>query len=311
MVATDINQVVENYLESPSCLSLIKKNPEIELNVDFDENINKIKGSAPHLSKLIMNLVVNAFDAITSEGSVTIKTDKIELTKLNNGFELEHNAGPHILLSISDTGKGIDQSDLEKIFEPYYSKKKMGYSSGSGLGLSVVYGVVKDHKGYYDIVTEPGVGTEFRIYFPVLKSGEESDIRETVQITGTESILIVDDNEGQRDVATQMVKNLGYNASSVANGKEAVNYLKTQSVDLVLLDMIMEPGMDGLDTYKEILKIYPRQKAIIASGYSATERVEEMQRLGAGQYIRKPYSLNVLGKAIRNELDKIYQTVKT
>jgi CheY-like chemotaxis protein len=186
----------------------------------------------------------------------------------------------------------------------------MGHTSGSGLGLSVVYGVVKDHKGYYDIITALGEGTEFKIYFPMISSTDLVREKEIDEISGNESILIVDDNEGQRDVAAELIKSMGYKTATAASGEEAIAYLQNQKVDLVLLDMIMEPGIDGLDTYREIIKIHPGQKAIIASGYSATERVEEMQSLGAGQYIRKPYTLNTLGKTIREELNRETEPAK-
>ncbi|MGB6010204.1 MAG: response regulator, partial [Desulfobacterales bacterium] len=119
-----------------------------------------------------------------------------------------------------------------------------------------------------------------------------------------ETILVVDDVETQREIATQMLTKLGYSVVSVSSGEEAVDYMKNHVADLVVLDMIMEPGMDGLDTYKKILEIHPNQKAIITSGYSETQRVKEAQRLGATSYVKKPYLLEKIGKVVRTELDK-------
>ncbi len=302
MVPLSLNKIVTNFVESPTFLNLAMKNMEIEIAVNLDDSIGKMSGSSPHLSKVVMNLIINAFDAIPGEGLVTISTSQHYLEFLSNGHTLGELAGEYVTLSIVDTGNGIPSENLAKIFEPYYSKKKMGKNSGSGLGLSVVYGVVKDHKGFYDIITSPGNGTEFRLYFPVLNVTD--DWQETIEteMGGTESILVIDDNEGQRDVATELISSMGYEVVAASGGEEAIEYLKEHSVDLVLLDMIMDPGIDGLDTYREIIKLHPGQKAIIASGFSATDRVEEMQKLGAGKYIKKPYTRQLLGRAIREEL---------
>ena len=248
-----------------------------------------------------MNLIVNAFDAMPDGGELTISTSRGHFESLLGGYD-EIIPGEYILLRVRDTGMGIEAGDIEKIFEPYYSKKKMGTSSGSGLGLSVVYGVVKDHKGYYDILSEPGSGTEFVLYFPVTRVAEKTGTETTANLEGTGSILIIDDDDTQREMAADLVGSLGYRVVTVAGGREAVAYLQDYSVDLIMLDMIMEPDFDGLDAYREILKLHPDQKAIIVSGYSSTDRMIETQKLGAGALVKKPYSRKTIGLAIRNEL---------
>jgi len=213
--------------------------------------------------------------------------------------------GDYVVLTISDTGTGISPDDIEKIFEPFYTKKKMG-RSGTGLGMAVVWGTVKDHNGYIDVQSTEGRGTTFTLYFPVTRKSLEdrSEISLKDYIGRGEAILVVDDVEEQRQIASGMLKELGYSVVSVSSGEEAVEYLKTNKVDLLLLDMIMDPGMDGLDTYKKILEIHPKQKAIIASGFSETDRVKELQSLGAGAYIRKPFLLEKIGIAVKEELAK-------
>jgi CheY-like chemotaxis protein len=195
---------------------------------------------------------------------------------------------------------------LERIFEPFYTKKVMG-KSGTGLGMAVVWGTVKDHKGYIDVKSASGKGTEFTLYFPVIRQELTRDAPllsiENMMSNG-ESILIVDDMEDQRNIASEMLSKLGYSVTSVSSGEEAIDYMKHHSADLLVLDMIMDPGIDGLDTYKKILEIHPNQKAIIASGYSETKRVKEAQRLGATSYVRKPYLLDKIGRVVRDELDK-------
>ena len=178
-------------------------------------------------------------------------------------------------------------------------------TNGSGLGLSVVYGVIKDHNSYYDVFSEVDKGTEFVIYFPIVKDAKPiKELIEKIDYRGTESLLIVDDNNEQREVGTLLLSDLGYKINSVTNGRDAVEYIKNNSVDLVLLAMIMEDDFDGYDTYCEIIKFKPEQKIIIVSGYSATSKVIEMQKMGAGPYIKKPYTRDKVAGTIRQCLDK-------
>jgi CheY-like chemotaxis protein len=201
---------------------------------------------------------------------------------------------------------GILAENIEKIFEPFYTKKAMG-RSGTGLGLTIVWGTVKDHNGYIDVQSEKGKGSTFALYFPATREPMVEDLNKIPldRYKGQgELILVVDDVAEQREMAAGMLTSLGYNVAAVPGGEEALGYLKTQKVDLIVLDMIMDPGMDGLETYRSILEIVPGQKAVIVSGYSETDRVKETQKLGAGVYVRKPYVLEKIGLAIRNELNR-------
>lgn len=171
--------------------------------------------------------------------------------------------------------------------------------------MAVVWGTVKDHKGYIDLQSTEGEGTTFTLYFPVTRDSLTADqsAGATVESNGKgERVLVVDDVEQQRQIAALMLKKLGYDVNSVPGGQEAIEFLQDQPADLVVLDMIMDPGIDGLETYKQILQIYPEQKAIIASGFSETWRVKEAQRLGAGAYVKKPYSIEKIGQAVTAEL---------
>jgi PAS domain S-box-containing protein len=302
MVPTDLNAVVEAYLDSPSFARLSEVRSNVTVTWELDKNLGQIMGSPPHLSKVIMNLLMNAFDAMPKEGQLRIATKQQFVRTLPSGYQ-GIIPGEYVTLSVRDTGTGIDPADIERIFEPYFSKKKMG-TSGSGLGLSVVYGVVKDHKGYYDILSEVGRGTEFILYFPLTGATTELRYQPTQELRGTESVLVVDDDGSQREMATDLLTSLGYRVMSAANGHEALAYLQKQPVDIIMLDMIMEKDFDGLDTYREILKIRPAQKAIVVSGFSSTDRVLEMQKLGAGMYVKKPYTIRMLASALRDELDR-------
>ncbi len=173
--------------------------------------------------------------------------------------------------------------------------------------MTVVWTTVQDHQGYINIESTIGKGTAFELYFPVTR---EEIAKEKVSISlkdymgRGETILVVDDIKEQREVASIILKTLDYFVTSVSSGEEAVEYIKNNSVDLLVLDMIMGLGMDGLDTYKKILEIHPSQKAIIASGFSETDRVKEVQRLGAGAYVKKPYTLEKIGLAVKTELER-------
>jgi len=302
MVPTNLNAVVDAYLDSPSFAKLSEVRANVTITRELDEYLGLIMGSTPHLSKVVMNLIVNAFDAMPEGGELRITTAQRNVMVLPGGYQ-GIIPGEYVTLSVRDTGTGIDPADIEKIFEPYFSKKKMG-TSGSGLGLSVVYGVVKDHKGYYDILSEIGKGTEFILYFPLTEVTAKVQPESSQELRGSESVLVVDDDNTQREMATEFLTCLGYRVMSAANGHEALDCLRKQPVDIVMLDMIMEKDFDGLDTYREILKICPTQKAIVVSGFASTDRVQEMQQLGAGKYVKKPYTMNMLASALRTELDR-------
>jgi CheY-like chemotaxis protein len=172
-----------------------------------------------------------------------------------------------------------------------------------------VWGTVKDHHGYIDVRSSEGDGTVFTLYFPALrKKASEVEQKGEAPVDAFkargETLLVVDDVKEQRDIASEILSSLGYSVAAVASGGEAIAYLKEHPVDLIVLDMIMDPGMDGLELYRRILEIRPGQKAVIASGFSETERVKEAQELGAGPYIRKPYTLANLAMPIRRELDR-------
>ena len=238
-------------------------------------------------------------------GTIRISTENIYLDRPFKGYD-HVKSGEYVKVTVSDTGTGISEEDLQRIFEPFYTRKVMG-RSGTGLGMAVVWGTVKDHNGYIDIQSTVGKGTTSALYFPVtrdlLGSDESGSAIEDYMGKG-ESILVVDDVEDQRKIAAGILNRLGYSVDSVSSGEEAVEYLKENAADLIVLDMIMEPGINGLETYERIIKICPNQKAIIASGFSESDEVKSAQKLGAGEYIKKPYSLKRIGVAVRKELMK-------
>ncbi len=302
----NLNSVVSGFLKTPVYESIKDYHPRVTFRTKYDKNLLNIKGSPVHLEKTLMNLISNAAESISGNGEVTIRTESRYLDKPLRGYD-EVREGDYVVLTVSDTGIGIPVENREKIFEPFYTKKTMG-RSGTGLGLAIVWGTVKDHNGYIDVQSKMGEGTTFTLYFPVTREDtivtqQKKEPIERYRSKG-ESVLVVDDVAEQRDVAAGLLTRLGYHVRVVSSGEEAVEYLKQNKTDILVLDMIMAPGIDGLETYQRILAFNPKQKAILVSGFSETERVKEAQKLGAGTYVKKPYIMEKIGVAIREELDR-------
>ena len=302
MTPLSLNGVVNSYVGSLIFEEMKRRYPNVVFEYSLDEDCLNVFGSVSHITKLLLNLINNAFEAMPHGGTLSVSTLNKYVDRQLLAYDVIEE-GEYVALEISDQGYGIEEENLQKIFEPFYSEKKMG-RSGTGLGLAVVYGVMKDHNGFIDVSSEVGKGTTFTMYFPVTREELTSVEAGAIDFKGRETLLIVDDIESQREVATSMLSSLGYNAVSVENGHAAVDYLREKPVDLVIIDMIMEENFDGLDTYREIRKVEPNQKAIIVSGFAETERVKEAQKLGVGKYIRKPYTLEKIGKAVRQALDR-------
>lgn len=301
----NLKYIILEYLKSPEHEKLKLYHPWVEIETNIESDLLNISGSSVHLFKTVENLVSNAAEAMPDGGKILISAENRYIDKPINGYDSVEE-GEYITLMVSDTGIGISKKDLERIFEPFYTKKVMG-RSGTGLGTAVVWSTVKDHKGYIDVQSTEGKGSTFTLYFPA--SREKMDKKEGIlpvedYMGKGESILVVDDVKEQIELALTMLTTLGYSAHAVSSGEEAVEYLKEHTVDLIVLDMVMDPGMDGLDTYKKIIKLHPQQKAIIASGFSETDRVKEAQRLGAGAYVKKPYTFEKIGLSVRDELKK-------
>lgn len=300
----NLNGTVRGYLGGGERAGLEAKHPGIALRSSLDPQLMNISGSEIHLYKLVMNLLVNAVEATANDQKINITTENVYLEAPIQGYELIPK-GEYAAMTVSDQGQGISPKDMPHIFEPFYATKHLKMS-GSGLGLAVVLGVVKDHGGFIDVQSEQGKGSTFRLFFPVTREGmaepEAGQIPPACLGHG-EKILVVDDEEWQCEVAEMMLGQLGYEVTAVTSGEEAVAYLKGGRADLIVLDMRMEPGMDGLDTYREAISLHPGQKAIIVSGFAESDRSREAQRLGAGAFVRKPYLLERLGMEIRKALE--------
>jgi len=299
----NLDTIVNDYLNSPEFDKLIQFHPQVTVESSLAEGLMPVKGSAVHLSKTVMNLVSNAAEAMPGGGVIRIRTQN----RTVDGATADYQPAPegaYAVLTVEDEGIGISRDDMERIFEPFYTKKIMG-KSGTGLGMAVVWGAIKDHQGFIDVQSREGFGTTFSVYLPVTDELPEKmpqawsleDHRGQGQ-----RVLVVDDVAEQRDMAVAMLTRMGYRADAVSSGEAALEHVSGQSVELLLLDMIMDPGIDGLETYRRIAAIHPGQRAVIASGYAETERVRRLQHLGPIPYLKKPYRLETLAEAVRTAL---------
>lgn len=302
----DFSEIVNEFSESTELAGLRAAHPEIVFELKLEKKLSLVDASHVHIFKILLNLVTNAAEAFSAEIKAKRITMRCQNHRLNSLLESEYAiipAGEYVVLTVLDNGQGISLVDKERIFEPFYSKKKMG-KSGSGLGLAVVWNVVQEHDAFIELQSEYGK-TQFMLYFPVTHKIANQKVNKTSleQFYGNrERVLIVDDVELQREIAGMLLSELRYDCVAVESGEKAVEYLRSHTVDLVLLDMIMEPGINGLETYRRMLKINPSQKAIIVSGYSESKDVVITQELGASICLGKPYTMEILGKAVKSVL---------
>ena len=300
----NLNKLINDYLKSPEFRQLEQYNPAVTFKTEMDDSLLNVNGSYIHLRKIIMNLVANASEAIGEGGVVVITTTNRYLDKPLKAYE-DVRTGEYAVLSVSDNGAGISPEDLNRIFEPFYSKKVLG-RSGTGLGLAVVWNVIQEHEGYINITSEEQ-GTTFDLYFPITRTEifeADSSISINNLMGNGEKILVVDDIESQLIISGRMLEKLGYQVHTVSSGEAAVEYLKKHRVDLVMLDMIMDPGINGRETYERIKEIHPSQKAVIVSGYAETGDVKATLKLGAGHFLKKPLTFQTLGISVKEELKK-------
>ena len=301
-----LNTLIREYIESADYNNLIDQRPDIRVMVTLTDTPMYITGSALHLTKALMNLVSNAIDAMPCGGEIRISSQPLYFKSIDpDGLR------DYAVLKISDTGIGIAPADQKRIFEPFFTRKHMG-RSGSGLGMTIIWNTVKDHEGYITLDSTLGKGTVFEVYLPMQNEalGVEpvavpaGETARPVNEGRGQRILVVDDGNDQREIACQLLVRLGYDPVALASGEAALQYLVENPVDLLLLDMLMEPGIDGLETYRRARAIKGEGfAAVIASACPKNGKIDEALREGVRGYLKKPYTLEQLARVVSESLD--------
>ncbi|MCL5957942.1 MAG: PAS domain-containing protein [Chloroflexi bacterium] len=290
----ELNTLVEDALSQMADL------PEtLAKDLDLANDLRPISGSSTQLLQVVSNLLSNARAAMRDTGLLSIRTENV----LVEGRPKKSEDGPYVRLRVSDTGCGVPPDIKDNLFESFFMSRAGGNRRGSGLGLLIIESVVHDHHGFVTVESEPGKGTTFDVYLPQARELEEQK-KSQRYVGGSETVLIIDDDDVQREVLGRLLQTLGYDVRSAASGEEAVAYLEDHKVDMLILDMIMPPGIDGAETYRQALEIRPKLPAIIVSGFAESERVHEAQELGAGAFLHKPVTLEELARAVRTELER-------
>ena len=310
----DLNQVISRHFAHET-----QNSSQFNARVTFalcDKSLH-IVGSETHIGRAITNLIRNATDAIDEDGEVRVETKAVTLLEPLPGYETIE-SGRYAVVTVSDTGQGISPSDIGRLFEPFYSSKRLSDHSGSGLGLAIVHGVVKDHGGFINVESTVGNGTTFTVYLP---RGEAIEATRTVTSApprGQARILVVDDEPLQLRACRRVLSHLGYRVDTLSSGREAMDLFSSQGptienspnsspqspYDLVILDMLLDREEDGLSLFDRIRALYPQQRGIIASGHAPSQMVERASQRGLA-WLAKPYTQNKLAQAVHTALTRV------
>ena len=278
----------------------------IDIELKLAEDLKMVSADAGQCEQVLMNLCINAVDSMGENGKLTFMTENVVLDSDHPQTLLNPSPIGYVCLTVSDTGQGMSQKTLNRIYEPFFTTKEK--EKGTGLGLSIVYSIIKDHGGFIESDSEIGKGTTFRTYFPVLDSDVElhkniEPRNNTKSLCGSESILIVDDEIDVLKISEEILQKNGYTVVTAKNGEEGIIKYSQNFPDLVLLDIGM-PGIGGIKSLQELMSVNSKVKVVIMSGYSENRNIEEAKKLGAKAFLQKPYHVTELLNTIRSVLDK-------
>lgn len=302
-VVDNVNDLVLNYLNSLEHSERLAQYTNVTVQSTLRRDISNICCAPTHIHKVLLNLVGNAFEAVQESGTVHVTTENCRFTHPLHSQKESASGGEYVKLIVANDGPAIDEKDIDSIFNPFYSTKVMG-KSGTGLGLSVVWNIIQDHEGWIEVINN-GAGVAFEIYLPATQDKVCSVEIPTTKVRQTgrgEKILIVDDQKEQNEILEYALQELGYAAYSVTSGEEAIEFIKSQPVDLLLMDMIMGDGLNGRETLERIFQEKPNQRAIVVSGYAKREEIEKTRSLGVSIFLEKPVTLAKVDDAIQHTL---------
>jgi PAS domain S-box-containing protein len=298
----NINDIILSHLNSIEHGERLAGYPDVIIQTNLQQNLRSTYCSHQNIHKILLNLFGNALEAVQGHGLIHISTQNCRFSHPQSQQDPTA-IEDYIKITFADNGPGIAQKDLEHIFDPFYTTKKMG-KSGTGLGLSIVWNTVQEHNGWIE-VKDNKPGAIFEIYLPAapeqISSTQPEHAGCSMQGNG-ELLLLIDDKPEQNETMGQLLTSLGYKTYSATSSEEGIAFLQSQPVDLVLLDMIIGDGLNGRQTYEKILKVRPGQKAIIISGYSRNDEVRKARALGVSHFLEKPVTMPKLSQAIRQAL---------
>jgi signal transduction histidine kinase/ActR/RegA family two-component response regulator len=315
----ELNRIVADCISQDGLRLSAERKPPLSIELElFDEPLC-VCASASHLTRAIANLLRNAAEAIPGEGVIHIRTQRVRLARPLTGYETVE-AGEYAALVVSDSGNGIPESEIGRIFEPFFSSKKLGDDSGSGLGLAIVHGVVKEHGGFINVESARGRGTTFTLYFPTIAVAPIAPAHEVQPHRGQAKVLVVDDEPVQLRTARRILTVLGYRVDTLRSGVEAYRLFDEAQkrsrhdalsadvvkspYELIILDMMLGEERDGLEVLQDIVRLFPSQRAIIASGHASTERTTAAVSR-AVLWLPKPYTSSALARAVEEALSSV------
>jgi len=293
----DLGQLVEETAETFG-----RTRKDISIHRELAEGLPVIEADRGQIEQVLLNVFINAGDAMPDGGKLTLKAVNRSHLDMRQGL-YEPKPGQYVLLTVTDTGTGMDDKTQTRIFEPFFTTKEMG--RGTGLGMASAYGIIKGHGGYIDVHSRLGKGTTFSIYLPASsKSVGRNERPVKLPQKGNESVLLVDDEEEIRRVGQELLEAMGYSALLARDGREAIElYAKKQEdIDIVLLDIVM-PNMGGSETYDKLKEVNPEVKVLLLSGYSIDVKAAEILDRGCNGFIQKPFGAEELSAKIRQILD--------
>lgn len=299
LTRVEVGTCLRRFVRSDGWTDFTAREPEVELSVEIDADGAWVEATAGHLTRTLLTLARHAARAMGGVGRVEARVGRRHLNASLEGYERVP-PGDYVMFSVADQGPSLQPADLHRLFEPFYAKHALGHA-GPGLGLAVVYALTRDCGALLDVQTSP-TGTRFDVYFPAVNPPDRSRDPRPSRGNG-ELVLVVDDVPAQRALARRLLISLGYRVETARNGRDAVEFIAAQPVDLVLLDMVMEDDFDGCDTVRAMRRLRPAQRCLLVSGFEATGRIRDALALGAVGYLRKPYARESVASAVRAALN--------
>jgi CheY-like chemotaxis protein len=295
---TDLTEVLKNL-----AAMFMRTKKEITVHEKYQDDLYPVDVDQSQIEQAFLNLYVNAWQAMSGGGHLYVDAQNVTLDE-NYLKSYSVLPGRYVLVSVTDTGVGMDERTMKRIFEPFFTTKEMG--RGTGLGLASVYGIVKGHKGLINVYSQVGHGTTFNIYLPASKEEAKNPAQDPEELLkGDETILLVDDEETIIDVGREILETLGYKVMVASGGREAIEIYRAhrQDVALIILDMIM-PDLEGGKTFDALKEIEPKVSVILSSGYSLNSETEAIMQRGCKAFMQKPFNVYALSRTIREVMGK-------